>query len=328
VKVFIPGGTGFIGSRLALKCASVGHSVTVLGQQNTPAEVANRKLLADKNVDVALASVTEANIGDLMRGTDFVFHLAATQHEMNVPDQRFWDVNVGGTKNILQAAQQAGVRRFVHGSTIGVYGAALDGMLDEASPTKPDNIYGITKLEGEKAVLSFRAKLPVTVVRISETYGPGDHRLLKLFKAIDKNAFFMIGEGTNRHHLIYIDDLCDAFLAAAESPLAQGEIFVFAGKDIVTTNEMVATIAEKLGKSTWRVHAPLSPFMAVAAVLETTLRPLNIQPPLHRRRLDFFRKSFAFAHEKARRLLDVYPRVSFRDGVAATADWYRQAGYL
>ena len=303
MKIFITGGTGFIGSRLALTYAGLGHTVTVLGQENTPAEVANRKLLAANNVMVALASVTESKVGDLMRGTDFVFHLAATQHEMNVPDKRFWDVNVEGTKNLLQAAQETGVRRFVHGSTIGVYGAALDGMLDEASPTKPDNIYGITKLEGEKAVLSFRTKLPVTVVRISETYGPGDHRLLKLFKAIDKKAFIMIGEGSNRHHLIYIDDLCRAFLAAAESPVAQGEIFVFAGKDIVTTNEMVAAIAEKLGKSTWRVHAPLSPFMALAATLEMTLRPLNIQPPLHRRRLDFFRKSFAFAHEKARSLL-------------------------
>ncbi len=232
-----------------------------------------------------------------------------------------------GQKIFFEASVKAGVRRFVHGSTIGVYGAALDGMLDEASATKPDNIYGITKLEGEKAVLSFGA-IPVTVMRISETYGPGDHRLLKLFKAVKKKAFFMIGKGTNSHHLIYIDDLCEALLTAASSPKAEGETFVLAGKDVITTNEMVAIIAAKVGTDTWRFHAPLYPFMALATVLEKTLRPLNVQPPLHRRRLDFFKKSFAFSQEKTRNVLGFNPRVSFREGVGATADWYRQMGYL
>lgn len=328
MKVLITGGTGFIGSRLALKCAVTGHQVTVLGQENTQAEAANKKLVETKGVQVVLASVTDPQLTDLLHGFDIVFHLAAAQHEMNVPDQRFWDVNVKGTKNILEASVKAGVRRFVHGSTIGVYGAALDGMLYESSATKPDNIYGITKLEGEKAVLSFGVKLPVTVVRISETYGPGDHRLLKLFKAIKKQAFLMIGKGTNSHHLIFIDDLCEALLMVAFSSQAQGETFVVAGKDVVTTNEMVSIIAAKLGTGTWRFHAPLYPFMALATVLEKTLRPLNVQPPLHRRRLDFFKKSFAFSQDKTRNLLGFNPRVGFREGVSATCDWYREMGYL
>ena len=138
----------------------------------------------------------------------------------------------------------------------------------------------------------------------------------------------MIGKGTNRHHLIYIDDLCDALLMAAFSPNSQGELFVVAGKDVVTTNEMVTVIAAKLGTRTWRFHAPLSPFIALATVLEKTLRPLKVQPPLHRRRLDFFKKSFAFSQTKTRNLLRFYPRVSFREGVGATAAWYRQMGYL
>jgi nucleoside-diphosphate-sugar epimerase len=138
----------------------------------------------------------------------------------------------------------------------------------------------------------------------------------------------MIGPGTNRHHLIYIDDLCDALLTAASAPKAEGEIFVLAGKDIVTTNEMVAIIAAKLNVKTRSFHAPLTPFMALATVLEKTLRPLNMQPPLHRRRLDFFKKSFAFSQDKTRNVLGFNPRVSFREGVSATADWYREMAYL
>jgi len=275
-----------------------------------------------------LSSVIDSSIGDWLQGFEVVFHLAAAQHEMNVPDQKFWDVNVKGTKNILEASAKAGIRRFIHGSTIGVYGAALDGMLDEGSAIQPDNIYGITKLEGEKAVFSFRQQLPVTVVRISETYGPGDHRLLKLFKAIKKKAFFMIGPGTNRHHLIYIDDLCEALLSAATTQGAEGELFVLAGKEVVTSEEMVAIIAATLGTKTWRLHAPLYPVMALATVLERTLRPMNIQPPLYRRRLDFFKKSFVFSQTKTLKVLGFTPCVGFREGVRATADWYRQMGYL
>jgi dihydroflavonol-4-reductase len=327
MNVLITGGTGFIGSRLALKCVEKGHSVTVLGQENTPAEAANKRLLESKGIKVVLASVTDEALHDL-QGFTVVYHLAATQHEMNVPDQKFWDVNVKGTKKIIEASAKNGVRRFVHGSTIGVYGAALAGEIDEQSPVRPDNIYGVTKLEGEKIVLSFRDKLPITVVRISETYGPGDHRLIKLFRAIKKNAFFVIGDGTNRHHPIYIDDLTDALLLAAIVETAEGEVFVLPGKDIVTTDQMVAIIAGQLGAKTRRFHAPLFPFDALAILLETALRPLKIQPPLHPRRLDFFKKSFILSQKKARNVLGFAPKVSFHQGAAETIKWYSTMGYL
>jgi nucleoside-diphosphate-sugar epimerase len=327
MNVLITGGTGFIGSRLALKCLEKGHSVTVLGQENTAAETGNKRLLESKGIKVVLASVTGNALQELKDFT-VVYHLAAAQHEMNVPDQKFWDVNVNGTQKVMEFAAKNGVRRFVHGSTIGVYGAALAGEIDEQSTVRPDNIYGVTKLEGERIALSFRDKLPVTVVRISETYGPGDHRLIKLFKAIKKNAFFIIGAGTNKHHPIYIDDLTDALLLAALAETAEGQVFVLPGKDIVTTNEMVAIIAAQLGAKTPRFHAPLLPFDALAILLETTLRPLKIQPPLHPRRLDFFKKSFALSAKKAGTVLGFAPKVSFPEGVAETIKWYGAMGYL
>lgn len=328
MNVLITGGTGFIGSRLALKCIDNGHSVTVVGQENTPAEITNKKLIQDKGVNVILASVIDDAIPNLMAGFDIVYHLAAAQHEMNVPDQRFWDVNVEGTKRIVESCARNGVKRFVHGSSIGVYGSALAGTIDEQSPLKPDNIYGVTKLEGEKIALSFRGNLPVTVVRISETYGPGDHRLIKLFRAIKKNAFFMLGSGRNRHHPIFIDDLTDALVLAATVPEAEGEVFVLPGKDILTTDEMVRTIAGELGVKIWPFHAPLFPFDVLAFVLESTLRPLKIQPPLHRRRLDFFKKSFTLSQEKARQILGFIPTIGFRQGVADTIRWCTATGYI
>jgi dihydroflavonol-4-reductase len=328
MKILITGGTGFIGSRLAVRCVQQGNDVMVLALENNETEASNRQMLEEAGVNMAIGSVTErAQVNAAVQGMDVVFHLAAVQHEMNVPDQKFRDVNVEGTRHMLEASLDAGVQRFVHGSTIGVYGY-LDGLISEETACNPDNIYGETKYEGEKLVLSYRDKLPVVVIRISETYGPGDYRLLKLFKAINKSVFFMIGKGENLHHPIYIDDLVDGFLLAATSEKAVGELFVLSGKEAVTTNKMVAAIAQALGKPGPRLRIPLFPMMAAAMVLELTLRPLGIQPPLHRRRMDFFRKGFSFSQEKSRDLLNFEAAVGFQQGAKTTADWYERMGYL
>lgn len=329
MNVLITGGTGFIGSRLGLRCLAAGHSVRVLGQENTAAESANRNQLEEKGARVHLVSVTQKEfLSEMLQGIDVVYHLAAAQHEVNVPDQHFRDVNVQGTANLLEASANAGVKRFVHGSTIGVYGSAMEGSIDENTPVQPDNIYGITKLEGENFALSFKGNLPVVVIRIPETYGPGDRRLLKLFKAIHKGVFIMIGSGNNLHHLIYIDDLIDAFFLAAEKTDAVGNLYVVAGKEPVTTNEMVAVIARQVGGTIPGFRLPLSPFLVLASVVEKACQPFGIKPPIHRRRMDFFRKSYAFSQGKAEKILGFRPNVSFPDGIAMTAEWYRGMNYL
>lgn len=329
MKIVITGGTGFIGSRLAIKSLEQGHSVELLGQVNNAAELENQEMLKDRGINVTLGSVTEREkLFGLVQGCDIVFHLAAAQHEANVPDQHFWDVNVEGTRNVLEVSVEAKIKRFVHGSTIGVYGSAMEGEIDEDSPLNPDNIYGVTKREGERLALSFADKIPISIVRISETYGPGDRRLLKLFKAIKKNVFFMIGKGDNKHQLIYVDDLIEGMYLAATAEQAVGEIFVLAGKEVLSTQEMVDSIAKELGTSIRRSHAPLGPFLITATIMEKTLRPLGIQPPLHRRRLDFFRKSFFFSQDKALKILGFQPKTGFAEGVAETARWYKEQGYL
>ncbi|MEO1393547.1 MAG: NAD(P)-dependent oxidoreductase [Cyanobacteria bacterium J06634_5] len=325
MNILITGGTGFIGSRLTLRCLADGHSVTALGQVNTPAEEANKQFLESKGAKVRLASVTEPEtLPPVLEGIDTVFHLAAAQHEANVPEEYFRNVNVTGTKNVIEASIKAGVNRFVHGSTIGVYGLALDGKIDENSSLEPDNIYGVTKLEGEKLVLSYADQIEVVAIRISETYGPGDRRLLKLFKAIQKNLFFRIGSGKNKHHLIYIDDLIDGMLAASLSDKAAGEIVLLAGKEVVTTDEMIDAIASTLDQSVGGFHVPVFPFLVVAVAMETTLSPLGIQPPIHRRRMDFFRKSFLFSLDKSSNVLGFNPKTGFTQGAQQTAQWYKE----
>ena len=329
MKILITGGTGFIGSRLGIRCLDRGDSVTILGQVNNSSEEENRKLLESKGASVHLATVTDrGRVSEALQGIECVYHLAAAQHEANVPDQRFWDVNVTGTRNMLEESVSANVKCFIHGSTIGVYGASLDGTIEEHSPLKPNNIYEVTKLEAEKLVLGFKDKLPVSVIRISETYGPGDRRLLKLFKAIKKNVFFVIGSGKNLHHLIYIDDLIEGMFLAERVERARGQIFVLAGKEVLTTKEMTRIIAERLHAKVPRMHLPLLPFLFCAVILEGILRPMGIQPPLHRRRLDFFKKSFSFSLDQSEKILGFSPKVEFWHGVTQTAKWYTEMRLL
>lgn len=329
MRVLITGGTGFIGSRLALRCHQRGDEVVILAQVNTAAEQANTTALQKLGFTIVVGSVGDkAAVQKAVAGCQVVFHLAAAQHEANVPDQHFWDVNVEGTRHLMDASIVAGVSRFVHGSTIGVYGVELQGEINEDSPLKPDNIYGVTKKAGEELVLSYQKKLPVSVIRISETYGPGDRRLLKLFKGIAKRKFFVIGDGDNKHQLIYVDDLIDSFFLAAEKDTALGQIFVAAGQEILSTNDMVDIIADVLAVKKLPFNAPMWPFYLLALLMEKTLRPLRIQPPLHRRRLDFFKKTLYFSQNKSRDQLGFVAKTNFRSGVALTAAWYREQGLL
>jgi nucleoside-diphosphate-sugar epimerase len=101
-----------------------------------------------------------------------------------------------------------------------------------------------------------------------------------------------------------------------------------AGREVMTTNEMAERIAIALDRKPPRARLPMWPFLAAATVLETTLQPLRIHPPLHRRRLDFFRRSFVFSTVKAQRLLGFSPEIDFQSGAADTARWYRSHGLL
>jgi len=167
------------------------------GQVNNPNEWRRHDALRKAGVAAQRGSLLDpAFVGTITRSCAAVIHLAAAQHEMNVPDEHFRSVNVKGTRALLDAAVANGVRRFAYGSTIGVYGFWSEGPLDEGSPLRPQNIYGRTKLEAEQLVRTDAGRIEPVVLRISETYGPGDVRLLKRFRAIiDRliNNAIMIG---------------------------------------------------------------------------------------------------------------------------------------
>jgi dihydroflavonol-4-reductase len=329
MKIFLTGGSGFIGSRLAPLAVQAGHAVTVVTPINTPTEKARCDALTKAGISVVTAPLEDsATLARELQGKDAVIHLAAAQHEAEQPESYFHRINVDGTRNLLDLASKAGVRRFVHGSTIGVYGSAADGSLDEDSPLAPDNPYGRTKMAAEKVVREFVSPMEWTIIRISETYGPGDMRLLKLFKGVKKGRFPIIGNGQNLHQVIYVDDLSRGLLAACSEPAANKQTVVLAGSEKITTSDMVSSVSDAIGNTNQAPQVPMWPFMLAAMFFEATFSPLGLKPPIHRRRLDFFRKSFFFSNARAQNVLNFRPQVPFREGARNTAEWYQANGLL
>jgi nucleoside-diphosphate-sugar epimerase len=238
-------------------------------------------------------------------------------------------VNTDSVRHVVDAAKAHGVERVVHCSTCGVHGDVAEIPASEETPYNPGDIYQRTKLDGELiAQEAIKEGVPLSIVRPTGIYGPGDLRFLKLFRTIRSGAFRMFGSGEIAYHMTYIDDMVEGLILAGEHPAAVGEVFLVASDDHVTLNDLVAKIAAELGVRAPRGRLPMAPLLAAATMCEWACRPLNIDPPLHRRRCEFFIKARAFSNDKAKRLLGFRPQVSLDEGIRRTADWYRANGLL
>lgn len=266
----------------------------------------------------------------LVEGAEAVVHVAAVYRTAGHPDSYYRDVNVGGTERLLEAAARAGVRRFVHTSTVGVHGSVRHPPADESAPFEPGDVYQETKAEAETLALRFHRErgLPVVVLRPGAIYGPGETRLRKLFRAIARRRYAVVGSGRPHYHLVYIEDLLDGYELALECPQAAGEAFIIAGPRYVSQTELAALVARHTGGRVLPFRIPAAPLQLAGDLCEALCVPFGIDPPLHRRRVDFWTKSRAFSIAKARQVLGYAPRVDLDEGVARTAAWYREAGWL
>ena len=165
----------------------------------------------------------------------------------------------------------------------------------------------------------------MVVFRPVGIYGPGDTRFLKLFRNVKKP---MIGSGKALYHLTYIDDLVEGILKVGTTPGIEGEIFTLAGPRYTTLNELYDVIAGVLGVTKSKLKIPVWPVWIAGALCELVCRPFRVEPPIFRRRVDFFIKDRAFDITKARTRLGYDPKVDLKDGICRTAEWYREQGLL
>ncbi len=331
MRLLVTGGTGFIGSHLAEEGRRRGAEVVVLGLTDRPEERANVELLRRQGVEILPGSITDAELCHrAMRGVTHVFHLAVAMREGAKQDEFFESINLDGTRHLLEASQKRGVERFVYCSTIGIYGHRAPGITNETSPLAPGNVYERTKVAAERMVRQFCAggMPPFVILRPADVYGPRDQRLLKLFRGVAKGKFPLFGSGSGRRHMVYVDDVVSAFFRACEREQAVGESAIVAGPRSHTLRELIALVQEATGSPRYGVRLPLAPMLVTAAVVEDVAKRLKVEPPIYRRRMDFFWSDSEFDTSRARRLLDWTPQVDLPEGVRRTAEDYRRAGLL
>lgn len=330
-RTLITGATGFIGCRLAELWHASGRELTATGMVRSEVEEERAAALHSAGVPLMEADLAvPGKLDEACRDVDTIVHLAAAQHEANVHDEYFTRVNVQATRELVRHAAEQGVRRFFYASSIGVYGIAGDSSIDENTALAPDNAYGRSKAAAEAMLAQEQDRhgMQVFIGRIGETYGPWDRRLLKLYLGIGKGRFWMVGDGGNLHQPVHVDDLAFAIDRLLDTPAAAGQPVILCGDDAVTTRQMCDSIAASLGKNLSRWKIPMGPMMLAAGAMESTMGRAGIQPPLHRRRLDFFRKSLEFSTERRDALLGLPPQRAFADGARETAEWYRNHQWL
>jgi nucleoside-diphosphate-sugar epimerase len=330
LTVLVTGATGFTGGHLALTLARRGEHVRALVRAKSRPRFDDSPL-AGAGVEAIEGDLADAAaVARAAEGAEVVYHIAATYREAGQRDDAYRRVNIEGTRHVLDAARQAGARRVVHCSTGGVHGHVAHPPANEDAPFNPGDVYQHTKLEAERLARRYGQEtgLDVVVARPIGIYGPGDMRFLKMFRGLARGRFPMLGDGEVFYHLTYVDDLVEGFRLCGTVPGAAGRTYILAGPRYTTLAALVKMVAAELMVAPPRWHLPVWPFWTAGLVCELVCVPLGLEPPLYRRRVDFYTKSRAFDTTRARIELGYAPRVDLEEGIHRTAAWYREQNLL
>ena len=326
MKIAITGASGFVGSNLTYYLRDRGYNVIALARSKEKAQAFNGQEVIGRVADVTDPDSLKTAFQDV----EVVIHLAALFTNPECTWNDYYQINVEGTRNVLEAAMHSGVRRVIHCSTVGVAMGAGSPPYSEKTPYSAPawDKYETTKCEGEKLALDFHRSngLPLVAIRPAQVYGPGDTRKAKFYRMV-KNGI-IVNPGRTLKHLIYIDDLCRAFEIALVSDKAVGDVFIIAGDKPTALSDLVRLIADELGVSTPRVRLPAMPMTWICAITESICNLFKIKPPLYRRSMDFFTKSVEFDITHAHTVLGFHSQVAVPTGVAKTATWYLENGLL
>jgi nucleoside-diphosphate-sugar epimerase len=322
-KTLITGATGFIGKHIAIALTKRGTKLKCLvrktSQTNFLEQLGTELSYGDMNDTISLKKA--------LQDVDTIYHAAgevfATQ------EKNYYNVNVAGLKNLLEACSHSSVKKLVHFSSSSATGPNPQKNIPvtEESPCHPITPYGMSKLEGEKTIqqLSEQYHVPIVIIRPPLVYGPGvsqSSRVLMFLKLINRGLFRIIGDGNNLVSLCYIDNLIHGILLAAEEKRAEGQIYFISDSSPYTINEIAKTIAEEQGKPTPSSHIPLWAAAPLSMGLGVLSNLFGFNSPLTRNTVKELKNSWFVDITKAQKDLGYQPHVEFRDGVRKTVEWF------
>jgi nucleoside-diphosphate-sugar epimerase len=324
----VTGATGFIGGRLSERLLSEeGVKVRALVRDLTKANA-----LSWKGVELVQGDITDsASVRRAMAGGQLVFHCAAIMHDGTATREEFRRVNVGGTRNVLEAATDTGVERLIYVSSIAVYGISPKEATSEEDPYQPCGLsYCDTKIEAEE--LAFRSHrengLPLVVIRPANVYGPrSSFWTVGLVMMIKSGALTLIDGGRGMSNHVYVDNLVDAMILAAKNDAAVGEAFIISDGARTPWTDFLAGYARMVGRDPLPSMSKSRAWL-VGLMNELASHVTRKSPGLTRAIVGFWTQTGTFDISKARNVLGYEPRITLDEGMKLTEEWLREAGHL
>jgi nucleoside-diphosphate-sugar epimerase len=322
-KTLITGATGFIGKHLALALTRKGRSIKCLVRKTS-----QTNFLEQLGAELTYGDINDiSSLKNALLDVDIIYHAAG--EVFSSVDENYYNVNVAGIQNLLEACAYASVKKLIHFSSSSATGPNSNRNIPvtEDSPCNPITPYGASKLEGEKIIrkLSEQHNIPIVIIRPPLVYGPGvsqSSRVLMFLKLIDQGLFRTIGDGNNLVSLCYIDNLIQGLLLAEEEKKAEGKIYFLSDIKPYTVNEVAATIAQEQGKPIPTAHIPLWAASPLSFMLGIGSKLFGFNSPLTRNTVKELKNSWYVDISKAQKDLGYQPRVEFRDGVKKTVEWF------
>ena len=316
---FITGANGFIGAAVADRCRAAGI------------EVRGVDIGGESKVGIEQADITEPGAWQRKaEGCDLVVHTAAVVGMYSSP-AGYWETNVRATRLVLDAAVAGGAKRFLHLSSIVVYGFDFEGEVDERSPVRPNGVHYVdTKVASEQVVLAAHAsgEIPCTIVRPGDVYGPRSRPwTVEPVRLLKSGSLALPAKGRGMHSPVYVDDLVDGILLAAAAPEAEGRIFILTGPEHTTIGEFVRHYCRMLGIDSPRsVPTPLA--RSGARVIDALARMRRQRNEITPAAIDYFNRRGTYSIARAREVLGYEPRHDLATGMAKTEEWLRSEGLL
>ncbi len=325
MKVLLTGANGFVGSHILDQLVGQSVPTAVLLRPTARRHLIERSLA---RVEVRLGSITQpATLPSALAGVTHVIHCAGRTKALRVSE--FYETNEAGTRHLLEAANQAGVGRFILVSSLAAAGpATADAPAREDDPPAPVSHYGRSKLAGEQVVRR-ESRVPFVILRPPGVYGPRDTDFLRLFKAIRAHVRPQFGGGRQPLSLVCVEDFAALAIRALEHPRAGGRTFNAAADEVVTAGELVRTVAEAIGTWTVPLALPTWGFWCICLAQEVWSK-LRGRPGILSR--EKYREARAPGWvcdvRQLRAELGFACPTGLREGVARTLTWYREQGWL
>lgn len=316
MKALVTGATGFIGSHLAEELVKRGYEVTCLVRKTS-----DQRWIEGLKADMIFGDCErEDSLLHIPQEYDYIFHLAGLTKAKNEED--FFSANVKGTENLLRVVSKnaAGLKRFVYLSSLAAAGPGKGSSpVSETTRPMPVSSYGFSKLRGEDIVLKSRGIMPVTIIRPPAVYGPRDKDFHVLFRMLKKGFYPHLGKCY--YSLLYIDDLVSGILAASLAKEAEGGVYFLSDGKIYSDSDIVDEILSALDTRALRVKVPMSLMTILTEVGNRFGGKVSI---INRDKLkELLYDNWTCDSSKAEKEFGFIPRVSLREGIKWTADWYK-----